>query len=133
MKRPLAALLTVAATLVCLAGCSDYQDEFAAEPMIIFQLDVVNVTNTTATITWSTSKKGSSEVYYKRVTSYEDLVRDDTEVLEHAVTLTNLFPQTEYTCRVISRNGDGYSEEWQDIVFTTKPNPAVLPPEPSLP
>ena len=129
MKRTLALTLLVFLALGTLLGCSHYTDEFAAEEMIIYELDVVDVTETSATIKWQTSKKGTSEVFYKREISLEKFVQDSTEVLSHSVTLTNLFPQQEYVCRVISKNEDGYEDQWEDIIFNTKPSPAVLPPE----
>ena len=129
MKRLLAIFIVSGLLWSSLSGCSHYDDEFTEEPMIIHRLDVVNVTETTATIEWETSKKGSSEVFYKREDSLEKFISDKTEKLSHSVTLSNLFPQREYICRVISENEDGYTDEWEDIIFTTKPAPPVLPPE----
>ena len=129
MKRTLALALLLFAAFFSLLGCSHYTDDFANEEMIIYQLDVVNVTENTATIQWQTSKKGTSEVFYKRESSLENFVQDTSEKLSHSVTLTNLFPQREYICRVISKNEDGYEDQWEDIIFNTKPSPPVLPPE----
>ena len=123
-------VLVVAALGIALAlgGCSTYPDEFALEPMIIYDLAVTGVGEHEATITWKTSKKGDSVVYYRRVTSVEDLVRSDTQVLDHSMALTNLFPSSEYLCRVLSSNAEGYHDEWQDVLVRTLPWPPVSPP-----
>lgn len=123
-----AIVLAALGLALALGGCSTYPDEFAAEPMIIYDLAVTGVGEHEATITWKTSKKGTSVVWYRRVTSVEDQARSDTEVLDHSVTLTNLLPSSEYLCRVISSNADGYHDEWQDVLVRTLPWPPVSPP-----
>lgn len=121
-------VMAALAFALALGGCSTYPDEFAAEPMVIYDMAVTGVGEHEATISWKTSKKGTSVVFYRRVTSVEDVVRSDTEVLDHSMTLPNLLPSSEYLCRVLSSNDDGYHDEWQDVLVRTLPWPPVSPP-----
>ena len=132
MRRFFSTTLLLGMVLSGLIGCSHYHDDFAEEPMIIYKLDVVDVTQTSATLKWQTSKKGTSEVYFKRLSSLEKFSIDETEVLSHVVELSPLFPDASYYCRVISQNEEGYRDEWQDIVFTTKPASDVPIPDTEL-
>lgn len=126
---------TILFSLVFLGGCSEYPYDFANTEMLIFDLSIDEVTTSTARFTWKTSKKGTTEIYYKRISSVEKIVisdEDDEIALDHTVTLTDLVPQEDYFCRIISQNEDGYKLEIDDLSFTTKPDPQVYPQEDPL-
>jgi hypothetical protein len=118
-----------------LTGCSEYPHDFATTEMEIFNLKIDELTASSARLTWETSKKGSTEVYYKRISSVEKVYLDnesDDGTLDHVVILKDLAPQEDYFCRIISRNDNGYMLEIDDVVFTTNPYPQVFPEEPPL-
>ena len=126
------AVVVLVAALLCVIGCSDYPDDFTAEQMVIYQFEVDRPTDDGTfdekhmiVLRWKTSKEGTSEVYFKLPETVEEMYEDSTEVLDHEVRLTNLFASREYTCRIVSRNEDGYYDEWEDVVFHTQPWPAA--------
>jgi len=116
-----------------ITGCSEYPHDFANEEMQIIDLKNEKVTTSTVKFTFLTSKKGTTEIFYKRISSVEKVIISDDEVLEHTILLENLVPQEDYFCRVKSQNKDGYKATVDDIIFTTKPYPQIYPEQSSLP
>ena len=124
--------ITILLCLAFLAGCSEYPYDFANTDMQIFEIEIDEITTSTARITWKTSKKGTTEVYYKRISSVEKIIISDEGndiVLDHRVILKDLVPQEDYFCRIISQNDSEYKLEIDDLTFTTKPHPQIYPEE----
>jgi hypothetical protein len=65
-------------------------------------LTAVEITSTSATITWSTDELADSTVGYSTDTSYQDEKGSVTVVTSHSVVLSGLSPATKYYYRAIS-------------------------------
>ena len=110
-----------------LSGCAEPTFEFASEEIAILSPQISEITDNSALFTFATSKKGTTEIYYKRLSSVEKIYVDTEEVLDHSVRLDQLVPQEEYFCRIITRNEDGNFCEIDDLTFVTDPYPLVYP------
>ena len=98
-------------------------------PRIVAPPQVIYKTDRSATIAWDLDEMGDGEVRYGTGGKL-NLTRASAERSRTpTVTLTNLQPETVYTCRVFSRdqkkNGPTQSEA---LVFETDPVPDVTPP-----
>ena len=83
------------------------------------------VTDTTATITWTTDQAADSQVEYGLTTSYgSSTPLDSTEVTSHSVGLTGLTPKMTYHYRVHSSNVNGPSVSG-DYTFKTAGPPVI--------
>lgn len=84
-----------------------------------------SVTNTTATITWTTDVPSSSRVEYGPTTSYGTLTPvDSAQVTSHSIALSGLTPNTIYHYRVISTNANGTATS-NNYTFTTVGPPVI--------
>ena len=70
------------------------------------QVDQINITTTGFDLTWNTDVLGDSHVEYGLTTELGMEIVDDTQVLEHAIALSDLAPGTIYYARVISIAGE---------------------------
>jgi len=90
-------------------------------PPIISNVQVINITGTTATITWTTNEDADSKVDYGLAAGppYASTQTDAAMVTSHSITVTGLTPGTTYHYRV--RSGDASSNEafTIDAVFST--------------
>ena len=100
---------------------------FSRDPApVISNVQVSNVTNTSATITWDTDVPSDSKVQYGMTTSYGSTTPvDPTYVTSHSVTLTGLTPGTIYHYRAISDNANG-SALSPDDTFATSGPPSIM-------
>ncbi len=92
----------------------------------------ISVTDTEATIRWVTNEKSDSLVQYGLTKSYgskEPKTPTGGYVLDHEITLSNLWPSTTYHYKVISEDKSGNYGESDDHTFTTASPPDVTPPE----
>jgi hypothetical protein len=90
-----------------------------------------NVSETGATITWTTDEASDSRVEFGVSTAYGSSTSLDLSLVTgHAMTLANLTPGTLYHYRVLSRDAAGNVAVSGDMSFTT---PAPLPPPPPPP
>ena len=71
-------------------------------PQIVGPVQVVNVTNQTATIRWATNEPADTYVEYGVTKSYGRTFVSTTPVLNHSVTFTNLLPATTYYFSITS-------------------------------
>jgi hypothetical protein len=68
-----------------------------APPIVISDVEAINITSTDALITWTTSVPGTSQVQYGTTDQYGNTtILDSTLVTSHAVQLAGLLPGTEY-------------------------------------
>ena len=75
------------------------------------------VTDTTATITWTTDEPASSTVNYGLDTGYGTNIGSADLVTSHSVTLTNLAPATDYHFLVSSADASNNSANGIDPIF----------------
>lgn len=87
---------------------------------IISDVQVLDITGTSARIVWATDETSTSGVDYGLTNAYEiGTVQDDGLVLDHSLNLTGLVSETEYHFRVRSADGSGNEAFSGDYVFTT--------------
>jgi hypothetical protein len=98
-------------------------------PPVISNLTVSGITNTTATITWTTDEASTSQANYGVTTTYTlSSTLDPTLVTSHSVTLTGLTPGTLYDFDVMSTNSVSLSTTSSNATFTTTgtaPGPVI--------
>jgi hypothetical protein len=94
-------------------------------PPVISNIQAVNITETSATITWDTDEPATSRVDYGPTIAYElGSVIDGTLVTSHSVNLTGLSASTQYHFRVRSTDASANERFASDMTFTTAiPNP----------
>ena len=88
-------------------------------PPTISNVQVIDITETSATITWTTDEPADSTVEYGTTTSYGSTEYDPTLVTSHSITLTGLSPGTTYHFRVKSTDAAGNTAVSGDYTFTT--------------
>lgn len=98
-------------------------------PPIIFNLQVINITQTSATVTWLTDEASTTYVDYGLTTSYElGTVTGISFTTIHSVDLTGLSPDTLYHFRVRSADFWGNEAVSADQTFRTLAGPDTTPP-----
>ena len=85
--------------------------QFVLAQPVISDVDAVDITATTAAITWTTNNLSDSEVQYGTTTLLGNTESDSSMVLDHYVPLTGLDPDTLY-----------YYEVWSDGVRSPAAN-----------
>ena len=80
------------------------------------------ITDTSATITWSTNEASTSQIEFGLTTSYgSSTTNDTTKITSHSQDLTTLTPNTLYHYRVLSTDAAQNQAVSADNVFTTNP------------
>ena len=79
----------------------------SASPLEITDVSSGNITQTTATITWTTDLEANSTVNYGETTPPGNTTSDSAFVTNHVVNLTGLSPSTLYYYEVVSTNEAG--------------------------
>jgi hypothetical protein len=96
---------------------------------VIFNLQVINITQTSATITWQTDEASTTLVDYGLTTSYEfGTAAGISFVTVHSVDLAGLSPDTLYHFRVRSADFFGNEAVTVDQTFRTLALPDLIPP-----
>ncbi|MFH1620507.1 MAG: fibronectin type III domain-containing protein [Patescibacteria group bacterium] len=88
-------------------------------PPVISNVKVVNITDTSALVTWDTNELATSFVSYGMTTAYGSLSSSLGYVLSHAILLNGLTPNTLYHFFVSSSDGSGNIASSPDATFTT--------------
>lgn len=92
-------------------------------PPFIFDVAVSNITDTTATIIWSTDEPATSQTEYGETSDYgSGAGLNYTLVTTHSVSLDELEPDTTYHFRVTSDDTNGNRAISEDNIFTTLPD-----------
>lgn len=98
-------------------------------PPVISNVASSGITNTTATITWTTNEPADSQVEYGTATSYGSSTTLDTaKVTSHSTLLTGLTANTLYHYRVKSRDSAGNLAVSGDYTFRTGSGSDTTPP-----
>jgi len=104
----------------------------SASPLTISSVAAGNVTDTSATITWTTDEPADSVVNYGNTTALGSTESDSALVTDHAISLTNLAPATLYHYEVSSTNAGGNTTVDDNggayYTFTTADVPDTTPP-----
>lgn len=98
-------------------------------PPIIFNLQVIDITQTSARIIWETNDIATTEVNYGLTSSYGSYAPGPAYVTSHSVLLTGLYFDTLYHFNVSSTNLCGLPATSVDQTFRTLGTPDVIPPE----
>lgn len=94
-------------------------------PPVISNVAANGVSDTVATINWTTDENSNSAVDYGPTAAYGSVASNATMTVNHSIPLTNLTPNTQYHYRVRSRNPTGLQTSSADFVFTTNPSGVV--------
>lgn len=107
----------ITAQVVPVSGSGGVADTL---PPIISNIQVINITATSATVTWLTHEDSTSFVDYGLTDSYEmGTVSDGAFVTAHEIDLSDLAPGTTYHIQVRSLDSSGNEAISGDFTFTT--------------
>ena len=85
------------------------------------------VSDTSATITWTTNELSDSLVNYGTTNAYGSATAKDTTLTyQHSVKIESLTKQTTYHFQVVSADADDNSASSVDATFTTTDNPGIV-------
>ena len=91
---------------------------------VISGLNVSQITETSAVISWSTDEDSDSALYHgKQAGEYDGFERDATFTQSHQMTLSSLEPSTLYHYKVRSTDAGGYQRHSEEDFFETAPSP----------
>ncbi|MCD6221042.1 hypothetical protein J7K25_02645 [bacterium] len=76
-------------------------------PPVISNVSVSNITNDTATITWTTDEEANSEVIYGTSIPPSNSVKEEIYTTSHSITLSNLIEGTKYYFKIVSTDKAG--------------------------
>jgi thiol-disulfide isomerase/thioredoxin len=94
-------------------------------PPTISGVNVSNITESSAIITWTTNEPATSQVTYGKTETYDSTTSEDTNLsTSHSVTLTGLDDGTTYNFQVISKDSSGNEATSANQTFDT---PAAIP------
>jgi subtilisin family serine protease len=88
-------------------------------PPVISGVSASGITNSTATITWTTDEASNSVVNYGLTTSYGSNASNASMVTSHSVSLSGLTANTLYHYRVNSTDASNNTATSGDFTFTT--------------
>ena len=88
-------------------------------PPVISATQVSNITDTTATVGWSTDEPADSLIQYGLTATYGNQVSSNSLVSSHTLNLTGLTPNTAYHYTIQSRDAAGNLQTTSDATFTT--------------
>jgi hypothetical protein len=90
-------------------------------PPIVSAVAVSNVTNSAATIRWTTNEASNSQIEYGTTTAYGSRTTLNTNlVTSHSQTLSGLLRNTTYHYRVVSTDAAGNTSKSGDFSFRTR-------------
>ncbi|MFH1078421.1 MAG: carboxypeptidase regulatory-like domain-containing protein, partial [Patescibacteria group bacterium] len=91
----------------------------AVVPLVILNVQIVNITDTSALVTWSTNILATSRVDYGTNILYGSLVSDPGLVTSHSLTLSGLSPATTYHFSAVSTDQLNTTVASLDSTFIT--------------
>jgi hypothetical protein len=100
-------------------------------PPLIDNIEVTQITDTTAVISWTTNEPATTQIEYGTSPAYGLMTElDNTYVIYHQQVLTGLSPETVYHFRVLSSDEAGNAAASGNQQFTTEATPDTTPPDP---
>jgi peroxiredoxin len=97
-----------------------------ANPSIISEVKVLNITDSSATITWQTDTPATSQVEYGTTNAYGSTTPTDNELTtSHSIDLTGLKPSTKYYFGIKSQGASGSETASEAQTFITLSSAAV--------
>ncbi len=109
-----------------LATSNDFTFTTSIPPPQISGVQAGNITDTSATIIWTTDKPTTSKVNYGLTSSYTtSTVKNNTLVTSHSVSLGGLSPSTPYHYQVESTASGNLTSVSADQTFTTTATPTL--------
>ena len=90
-------------------------------PPTLTNIQVSDITDKQATISWTTNEKSNSKVFYGYNTDYGNQKNSSSMVIGHSITLTDLTPSSTYHFKVSSKDAAGNINQSMDKTFTTSP------------
>lgn len=100
-------------------GCYEYEADTVPKASVVSSIQAVNITSSSAGITWTTDQNASSAVDYGTTSSYGNSTTGAGNVTSHSISLTGLTAATLYHFRVRSTNSSGQETVSGDATFTT--------------
>jgi hypothetical protein len=88
-------------------------------PPVISNIQVVNITDTSAVVQWTTNEPATSLVDYGTNVGYGSQGTAIGHVTTHSVPLSGLAPGTTYHARITTSNVGGQTTVSSDFIFTT--------------
>lgn len=110
-----------------IAGYSDVLDFTTPERIVLLVsgLTISDITQTTVSVSWTTSKLSTTILEYGPTSSYGTTLTDDTWNTEHKFKLINLKDGTTYHLRVKATDFDQNTTTSDDYVFSTPAQPTI--------
>ena len=100
----------------------------AAASPVISAVNSTSITQSSATITWTTDQPSSSQVTFRASNNNSpSSVLDPTLVTTHSISVINLAAGTSYMFSVVSVNSSGVSTSSASYTFTTLPSSPLAP------
>lgn len=97
---------------------------------VISNVATSGISNTSATITWTTNENATGQIEYGTTTSYGNTTTlNSTLGISHSVTITGLTASTVYHFRVDSKDASNNLAQSSDVTFTTAATPDTTPPQ----
>ncbi|MHB8362013.1 MAG: DUF2341 domain-containing protein [Patescibacteria group bacterium] len=100
---------------------------YTTPPILEGGPNISNLTDQSATISWSTNRNGDSKIQYglSPTNFYQTEPSVPTQATYHSVTLTSLSPGTTYYYKALWTDTDGNTGTSYESSFTTNPPPEV--------
>ncbi len=89
----------------------------------IFNVQVINITTSTATVIWNTDEAANGTVQYGLTPAYGGVATHASFVTSHSITLSGLSVSTTYNFNVSSADSVGNAASTVNFTFTTLPPP----------
>jgi len=105
--------------LILIAGFSFYIWGQESTPPVISEIKILEITTSSAIISWKTNKNTDSIIGYGLDRNY-GMIRDPTFTNEHQVVLDNLLPNTDYYFQISAVDKDGNQATSKGFMFSTQ-------------
>lgn len=99
---------------------------------IISNIQVINITGDSATITWDTSEPASSLIYFGETAAYGQSVVDGNLLTSHSLNIFGLNPATLYHFNIVATDAAANSAQSGDYTFTTASAAGLYAPGPPI-
>ncbi|TSC96558.1 MAG: Uncharacterized protein Athens101426_323, partial [Parcubacteria group bacterium Athens1014_26] len=94
---------------------------YGSQPLKITNVQIKEITSTSALITWETNQPATSKMNYGLSTSYGADIQSSKRVTKHSIILVNLKPDALYYFEVMSQNANRYAFDDEPLLFSLSP------------